>query len=187
MPSWRSAIAVAAVTAFCGSSALAADAKGRIEAPGLPDEVWAVVGDFCAIKDWHPAVVECVESEKDGDTYRELTLGDGGKILEKLTDKDDLSYSYEIVESPLPVKDYESKIWVEEDDEPDRTVIYWTGDFEEKGATEEEAEAVITGIYKDGLAGIKDKAIAAHEEAEGIEFTPPKVHGEVGDDESNKN
>ncbi|MFD0987101.1 SRPBCC family protein [Methyloligella solikamskensis] len=182
MPTWRSAIAIAAVTAFCGTSALAADAKGRTEAPGLPDKVWPLVSDFCAIKDWHPAVVDCVESEKDGDTFRTLTLGDGGEIYERLTDRGDLSYSYEIIESPLPVKNYKSKIWVEEDDEPNRTVIYWTGDFDEDGASEEEAEAVITGIYKDGLAGIKDAAIAAHEEAEGIEFTPPKVHGEVGED-----
>ncbi|ODA68329.1 Polyketide cyclase / dehydrase and lipid transport [Methyloligella halotolerans] len=181
MPTWRSAIAVAALTAFCGSSALAADAKGRTEAPGLPDQVWALVSDFCSIKDWHPAVVECVESEKDGDTYRELTLGDGGKIVEKRTGQDDHSYSYEIVESPLPVKNYKSKIWVEKDDEPNRTVIYWTGEFDADGATDEKAEEIVTGIYKDGLAGIKDAAIAAHEKEEGIEFTPPKVHGEVGD------
>ena len=35
-----------------------------------------------------------------------LTLKDGGKILEKLTKTGKNSYSYEIIESPLPVKNY---------------------------------------------------------------------------------
>ena len=41
-----------------------------------------------------------------------------------------LAYTYEIVEGPLPVKNYKSKLWVEADDEPDRTVIYWQSDFD---------------------------------------------------------
>ena len=57
-------------------------------------------------------------------TFRTLTLKDGGKIKEKLTGTEDLGYTYEIVESPLPVKNYKSKLWLEVDDEPDRSVIY---------------------------------------------------------------
>src|SRR6266436_2875442 len=60
----------------------------------------------CSIKDWHPLVADCKESQEGGATFRTLTLKDGGTIKEKLTDKDDFSYSYEIVESPLPVKNY---------------------------------------------------------------------------------
>ena len=42
-------IALAAVIAF-SASAWAITVKKRIEAPGLPNEVWAVAGaDFCAI------------------------------------------------------------------------------------------------------------------------------------------
>ncbi len=87
-------------------SAYAITVKKRIEAPGLPAEVWAVAGEtFCTIKEWHPAVAECAET-KDGDVvFRTLTLKDGAKIKEKLTGTEDLSYSYEIVESPLPVKE----------------------------------------------------------------------------------
>ncbi len=54
-------ITLAAVIAF-SASAWSITVKKRIEAPGLPNEVWAVAGaDFCAIKAWHPAVVECVK------------------------------------------------------------------------------------------------------------------------------
>jgi hypothetical protein len=66
----------------------------------MPPTIWAFAGDFCAIKDWHPLVANCKESQEGDVTFRTLTLKDGGTIKEKLTDKDDFSYSYQIVESP---------------------------------------------------------------------------------------
>jgi len=154
-------IALAAI--IWSGSAWAVTVKKRIEAPGLPAEVWVVAGEtFCKIKDWHPAVEECEEVTEGGDTYRVLTLGDGGKIKEKLTGKDDLSYSYDIVEGPLPVKNYKSKLWVELDDEPDRTIIYWQSDFDPAdGTSEAEAKKIVTGILGDGVKGIKKNSIAA--------------------------
>ena len=100
---------------------------------------------------------------KEGDaTFRVLTLKDGGKIKEKLTDTEDLSYSYEITESPLPIKNYSSKLWVEADDEDDRSVIYWESEFEPAdGTSEEDAKKLIAGILGDGVKGIKRKALAA--------------------------
>ena len=85
---------------------------------------------FCAIKNWHPAVAECVETKEGDVTFRTLTLKDGAKIKEKLTGTEDLAYTYEIVEGPLPVKNYSSKLWLEVDDEPDRSVIYWQSEFD---------------------------------------------------------
>jgi len=159
-------IALAAIVAW-SAAAEAIEVKKRREAPGKPADVWAVVGDFCAIKDWHPAVAECEQVEEGGDTYRILTLGDGGKIKEKLTDTDDTSYSYEIVESPLPVKNYKSTLYVGEDDEPDRVEIEWEGEFDAAdGTSDEEAEKIITGIYNDGVGGIKKAAIKAYDERE---------------------
>ncbi len=149
-----------------GASASAVTVKKRTEAPGLPPEIWAVVGGFCAIKSWHPAAADCVE-EKEGDVvFRTITLKDGGKIKEKLTGTEDLAYTYEIVESPLPVKNYKSKLWLEVDDEPDRSIIYWQSDFDAEGATDEEAKKTITGILGDGVKGIKKQAIAAYDARE---------------------
>jgi hypothetical protein len=89
------------VASLLGSaSASAVTVKKRIEAPGLPAQIWEHAGGFCAIKTWHPAVAECVE-EKDGDAvFRTLTLKDGGKIREKLTGTEDHSYSYEDYREP---------------------------------------------------------------------------------------
>jgi len=154
-------IAVAAIFAW-SAAAQALEVKKRREAPGKPADVWAVVGDFCAIKDWHPAVAQCEKIEEGGDTYRLLTLKDGGKIKEKLTDKGDTSYSYEIVESPLPVKNYKATLRVGPDDEENRVEIVWTATFDANGASDEEATKTITGILNDGVGGIKAKANAAH-------------------------
>ena len=159
-------------------SAYAITVKKRTEAPGLPPDIWAMVGEFCAIKDWHPAVAQCEETTEGDVVFRTLTLKDGGaKIKEKLTGKDDLSYSYEIVESPLPVKNYKSKFWLEVDDEADRSVIYWQSDFDANGASDEDAEKTIKGILKAGVKGIKEKAIAAWD---------AKHPGETGDGDDDK-
>jgi hypothetical protein len=156
------ALMALAALVFSSASAMAIRVKKKREAPGKPAEVWALVGDFCAIKDWHPAVADCVEETEGDVVYRTLTLKDGGKIKEKLTGKDDLSYSYEIVESPLPVKNYKAKLWIEEDDEPDRVAFFWQADFDANGASDEEAKKKVTDIFNAGLSGMKGVANTAH-------------------------
>ena len=175
-------IAMAALL-FGSASAFAITVKKRTEAPGLPPEIWAIVGDFCAIKTWHPAAADCVETKEGDVTYRTVTLKDGGKIKEKLTGKGDLSYSYEIVESPLPVKNYKSKLWLEVDDEPDRSVIYWQSDFDANGASDDDAKAKITGILADGVKGIKQHAIAAHDAKEAAAGGAPAKEDADDDDD----
>ncbi len=154
-------VALAALFAW-SATAQALEVKKKREAPGKPAQVWALVGEFCDIKKWHPVVTDCVE-EKEGDVlFRTLTLKDGGKIKEKMTAKDDLSYSYEIVESPLPVKNYKAKLWIEEDDEPNRVAFFWQADFDANGASDDDAKKVITDIFNAGLSGMKDIANTAH-------------------------
>jgi Polyketide cyclase / dehydrase and lipid transport len=146
------------------SSAHALTVKKKRDAPGDPAEVWALIGDFCAIKNWHPAVASCAET-RDGDvTFRMLTLKDGGKIREKLTGNKETSYSYEIVESPLPVLNYKAMLSVEEDeDSPDRSEVEWEATFDAKGASDEDAQKAIAGIFEDGIKAIKKAAIAAYD------------------------
>jgi hypothetical protein len=152
-------------------AASAVTVKKRTEAPGLPPQIWEKAGAFCAIEEWHPAVADCIE-EKDGEvTYRTLVLKDGGKIKEKLTEVGDVSYAYEIVESPLPVENYKAKIWLEVDDEPDRSVLYWQAEFDAKG-NEDDAKKLIADIFAAGLKGIKQQAIAASDAREGKAAAP---------------
>ena len=109
-------VAFAALVVTSGS-AYAIDVNKKIAAPGQMMVLWSTISEFCSIKDWHPAIADCKESKEGDATFRVLTLKDnGGTIKEKLTGSDDTSYSYEIVESPLPVKNYSAKLWVEPDD-----------------------------------------------------------------------
>jgi hypothetical protein len=158
-------LALAGLFAF-STAAEAIEVKKRREAPGVPAAVWEVVGGFCAIKNWHPAVAECEEITEGDDVFRILTLKDGGKIKERLTGKGDTSYSYEIIESPLPVKNYKAKLEVGEDDEENRIEIVWKAEFDANGVSDDEAKKVIVGIFEDGVKGIKQAALALSDSKE---------------------
>ena len=152
-------IAVAVLIVYSGI-AHAITVKKKRDAPGEPAAVWGLIGSFCAIKNWHPAVADC-ETSKEGDvTSRTLTLKDGSKIREKLTGTEETSYSYAIVESPLPVKNYKATLSVEEDeDSPDRSEIHWEATFDAQGTSEEDANKKIAEILEAGVAGMKKVAI----------------------------
>jgi hypothetical protein len=159
------ALATGLALVIGSSSAYALTVKKKRDAPGDPEEVWALIGDFCAIKNWHPAVANCEESKEGDVTYRLLTLKNGGKIKEKLTGTEETSYSYEIVESPLPVKNYKATLEVEEDeDSPDRSEVEWEATFDANGASDEDAQKAIAGIFEDGVKAIKKLAIEAYDQ-----------------------
>ena len=160
MPNLKVVLAALTVLVLGTSLAQALEVKKKINAPALPPKVWEVAGGFCAIKDWHPLVADCKETEEGGTTVRTLTLKDGGIIKEKLLDSDDTSYSYQIVESPLPVKNYQAKLWVEEDERnPERTTVHWDATFDANGASDDDASKKIGDIFFAGLKGIKQKVL----------------------------
>ena len=150
-------LAAAALAVALATPALALEAKKEIKVDASEDAAWAAIGEFCAISSWHPAVEKCELSEKDGKTIRTLSLKGGGTIVEELVEFDaaDHSYTYVILESPLPVANYKSTIGVEYDD---GTVIEWEGSFDAKGAPDADALKVIEGIYDAGLSALAAKA-----------------------------
>jgi hypothetical protein len=151
-------LAVAVLT-LGASPALALTVERHIETSGLPPAVWELAGGFCTIKDWHPVVANCEETKEGDATFRTLTLKDGGKIKEKLLESDDTSYSYEIVESPLPVKNYKAKLSVEDGKHENRTMVEWSAEFEANGASDDDATKKINEIFSAGLKGIKRKML----------------------------
>ena len=140
-------------------AASATDVSNAVQIKTTVDKAWAALGDFCGIKDWHPAIANCVVSEKDGAKIRTLTTKDGAVIVEKLTQWDDAghAYGYAILESPLPVANYVSTIAVKDGAEAGTAAITWSSTFDPKGASEAEASKVIGGIYDAGLSSLKAK------------------------------
>jgi hypothetical protein len=160
MRGMRLAFAAMAALVIGTGAAQALEVKKHISAPGQPAKIWAIAGDFCSIKDWHPLVADCQETKEGDATIRTLTLKNGGKIKEKLLESDDTSYSYEIVESPLLVKNYKAKLSVEPDDRAsDHTTIVWEASFDANGAEDDAATKTISDIFFAGLKGIKQKAL----------------------------
>ncbi|WP_333795326.1 SRPBCC family protein [Hyphomicrobium sp.] len=121
--------------------------------------LWEKIGGWCAIEQWHPAVTKCEESKEGDDTFRTLTLQDGGKIKERLADTGTTSYRYEIVESPLPVKNYEAQFSVTpDDDDLDEINVSWSATYDPTDGTDaKDARKVIDGIFKDGMDSIEAK------------------------------
>ncbi|HML29356.1 MAG TPA: SRPBCC family protein [Hyphomicrobium sp.] len=121
------------------------------------DRLWAKFGGWCAIKDWHPAIANCEETTEGDAKVRVLTLKDGGKIKEKLLDVKPNFYRYEILESPLPVKNYQAQFALTpDDDDEDEINFAWSAVFDPAdGKTDKEAHDVIDGIFKAGLDNIK--------------------------------
>ena len=147
------------IAAFFSTPALAAKNSNRIEGKGTTAQAWSLVGDFCGVKNWHPAIQTCELSEKDGAQIRTLTTKDGGKFVEKLVKWDDknTSYTYQILESPLPVKDYVSTLKVEEDDEPGKVAVTWSSTFEPNGVSEQAAQKAVADVYLAGLLKLKSE------------------------------
>jgi hypothetical protein len=108
------------------------------DAGELKTRIYAVV----PLSEW-----ETLEDEVDdhgrGDAWLRAT------IKEKLVGETDSGYTYEIVESPLPVANYTSTFSVAADGEG--TMVDWRGTFDAKDASDADAEGVIAGIYQAGL------------------------------------
>jgi uncharacterized protein YndB with AHSA1/START domain len=136
---------------------LAAEVTKTANFDAPPAKVWATIGDFCGIGNWHPAVEKCTLDSSSSKPQRTLALKGGGTIVEEQQARDDsgMSYTYTILQSPLPVADYRSTISVAPNGSGSK--VTWTGSFQAKGASDAKAEDVIGGIYDAGFKGIGDK------------------------------
>ncbi len=149
--------AAAFATGLVATPAFAIDIAERVDVAVSVDQAWGAIAEFCSIKDWHPVVAECEQFEKDGVTMRRLVTGDGGEILEELNEMNDAgrSYTYSIIDSPLPVADYVSTMTVTGNG--DGATIEWSSNFNANGAGDDEAIEVMTGIYRAGLDELKSR------------------------------
>ena len=150
-------IAAAMLCTVMAGPAFALDVTKTATIAASPDATWKAIGDFCGIANWHPAIAKCEQSMMGKSTMRTLTLNGGGTIVEKLLGRSEskMKYSYAITESPLPVAGYKSTISVKKSGMG--AVITWTGHFSAKGAPDDKAVEVISGIYQAGLDSLTKK------------------------------
>lgn len=131
--------------------------------PASADEVWALVRDFNGLPSWHPAISESsLESGADAASVgavRKLTLGDGGVVRERLVNLDDTDrrYTYEILESPFPIRSYRSTIRVAPVTAAGEAFVEWWCQYDAEGANEAELNSTFAdGVYATGLAALRE-------------------------------
>lgn len=144
------------------SAANAVEVKKELAVNADMAKVWKVAGEYCSIKEWSPSFSDCTQYMENGTIWRILTIkGNGLKVREKLTDVDDFSYDYAIIDAPLPLRNHQGKMWVEAGEKPGQSVLRWEVSFDVHGDAKKTKEVtqIIDGILTDGLKGIRDQAV----------------------------
>jgi len=151
-------LAGTAASAVAGSLSVTEE----VELAASPAQTWAVIQDFRSWQTWHPAFVATEITRGEGNekgSVRVLATRDGAKFTEELLSHDDVahSYQYRILESPLPISDYVSKIQVTTSKMGAR--VTWSSSFNvDPGASAEDMKKTIAGVYRAGLDSLKGSA-----------------------------
>lgn len=127
-----------------------------VEAP--PSTVWQMVGPFCTIGAWHPAIGSCRLDDAKKPT-RTLVTRDGAATfveLEVARNEAARSYSYSFTSAPVPVTHYVSTFSVRANGK-DSSIVTWSSDYTPNEGQEAAAATMLTGIYESGLAAIRDR------------------------------
>ena len=138
-----------------------------IEVKAAPADVWNLVKRFDGLVNWHPAFSgsPLVKGRNDQvGAVRALTLKDGPTFTEELIalNEQGMAYTYDIVESPLPIDHYQASLTVKGNGVGGSTVT-WIGTFKRKNprdnVPEGESDAgtikLISGAYQAGLQTVK--------------------------------
>lgn len=127
----------------------------RVEVNAAPAEVWAMIGPFCSLADWHPMVGSCTLDENTPPSRTIVTADGAATFVEAEYRRNDPAYiySYRIVSGPLPVSDYQAMFRVEENGTGGSEII-WNSVYTPDAGAEAAAEQALTGIYESGLDAI---------------------------------
>ncbi|MFJ7961499.1 SRPBCC family protein [Streptomyces sp. NPDC096319] len=131
--------------------------------PAAPDAVWAVVGEFGALADWHPHLPPST-IEDGGDpaapgAVRVFAVDGVPVARERLLDRDEAgrSYRYALLDPvPLPVHDYVATLAVRP--HPEGAEVRWSAAYRSADDVAARVEEVFgDGTYGTGLAALRER------------------------------
>lgn len=162
---------------MCASGAAFAHGPSRVKlqeqiAIAAPAEkVWAIIADFCSIKDWNPLVTAC-ESDAGNkpDSVRRITLDNGAVVQQKLAkyqaDRYRMQY-YMLANNPAayPVNSH-GVIWMVIPNEDGGATLQLKGNFYRlfpgptppAGQRDEDGKAALMRIARAGMENVKKLA-----------------------------
>lgn len=126
-------------------------------------KVWNTIRSFDSLSVWHPYVATCpieggLPTDKLG-VVRRIVLREGGGIVrEALLELSDIHHRivYNIVESPMPVQNYVSRIELHEITEGAKTYAYWNVEFDTAEKTRDKMIATLQDIYRKGFLKLNE-------------------------------
>ncbi|MEO0819979.1 MAG: SRPBCC family protein [Pseudomonadota bacterium] len=126
------------------------------------DAAWAVLRDFNGHDRWHPAVASsAIERGEPSDRVgcvRRFRLTGGEELRERLLTLSDMeqSFSYCLLETPVPLFNYVAHVRLAPVTDGDRTFWEWESRFDTR-AGEAAAMSALVGeqIYEAGFAAIR--------------------------------
>ena len=128
------------------------------------ERVWEVLRDFNGHDRWHPPVVEStIERGQPSDRVgcvRAFRLEDGSALREQLLTLSDLeqSYSYCLLETPIPLFNYVAHVRLVPVTDTDSTFWEWEARFD----TPRGRGAELAGLVGDGIFATGFAAMAVH-------------------------
>ena len=126
------------------------------------EAVWSVLRDFNGHDHWHPAVASSqIERSRESDCVgciRNFKLQDGSELREQLLALSDAeqSYSYCLLDTPIPLLNYVSHVRLYPVTDTDSTFWEWEGRFNTIDNREEELKKMVgNDIYEAGFSAIR--------------------------------
>lgn len=120
--------------------------------PVAPERVWAEIGAFDAIAQWHPEVVSAELTELEGETHRHLRTADGGLFLDRLIEAGPRHYTYETVDGPLPLWEHRATLSCVA--EEGGCHVFWSAVFEADDPT---VDDIVEGFFRAGLEALAER------------------------------
>ncbi len=123
-----------------------------VSLPHPPEKIWAEIGGFGGMADWHPGITKAEVVDIEGETHRHLTLSNGELLLERLIETGPHYYTYEIADSPLPLADHRATLSCVA--EEGGCHVFWSAVFE---PTDPSANGIVSGFYEEGLRALRER------------------------------
>ena len=123
-----------------------------VDLPCSGEQVWAEIGGFLAIADWHPALASAEEVEIDGRRHRRVVTTYGAPILERLVERGPRVLRVSVVESQLPLEAHQATLTCV--DRPGGCRVRWTAEFR---SAHPRAAEIIASIHDMGLAALAER------------------------------
>jgi uncharacterized protein YndB with AHSA1/START domain len=128
--------------------------SNTIDIKATPDEVWAVLSDMPATRQWLPGVAT---ARMDGDV-RICQMADGQQVHEKISDisAEQRSFGFEHIRVPLPVQRSGGTFTVTAGSDPQTTTVALRTTFEPVDPTGvDQLAGIVHGAFQQSLESLR--------------------------------